>query len=69
MNLCQECIALLKEMVEIPSESQNEKEMALFLEQFLGGELEMETQLQQISESSYNVIGRWSTQGSANEHT
>ena len=69
MNLCQECIALLKEMVAIPSESQNEKEMALFLEQFLSGELEMETQLQQISESSYNVIGRWNTQGSANART
>ena len=69
MNPCQECIALLKEMVAIPSESQNEKGMALFLEQFLGGELEMETELQQISENSYNVIGRWNTQGRTNART
>ena len=61
------CIALLQQMVAIPSESQNEQAFAEFLANYLREELSMETQLQHVDGKSYNVIGRWnsSTHGAA----
>ena len=49
-------------MVGIPSESQKEKELAVFLQQYLKDELGMETTLQHISGESYNIVGRWRTE-------
>ena len=42
------CIALLQQMVAIPSESQNEQAFAEFLANYLREELSMETQLQHV---------------------
>lgn len=55
------CIALLQQMVAIPSESQNEQAFAEFLANYLREELSMETQLQHVDGKSYNVIGRWNS--------
>ena len=55
------CIALLQQMVAIPSESQNEQAFAEFLANYLREELSMETQLQHVEGKSYNVIGRWNS--------
>ena len=57
----QDCLELLRQLVAIPSESQNEEAHARFLERFLREELDMETTLQHVSGKSYNVIGRWQT--------
>lgn len=57
--MLEECIDLLRQIVAIPSESQNEVDYATFLKEYLITELNMETQLQYIEGRSYNVIGRW----------
>ena len=46
------CIALLQQMVAIPSESQNEQAFAEFLANYLREELSMETQLQHVDGKS-----------------
>ena len=56
-----ECVDLLRQMVGIPSESQKEKQLAIFIQQYLKDELGMETRLQHISGESYNIVGRWRT--------
>lgn len=53
------CLDLLRQMVAIPSESLNEKELAVFISRYLKEELEMETWLQPVGENSVNVIGLW----------
>lgn len=63
MSQINDCLDLLRQLVAIPSESQNEKAHARFLEAFLREELEMETQLLHVEGKSYNVVGRWPLQG------
>lgn len=60
MTNLEQCVDLLRQMVAIPSESGNEAAFAAFLERFLREELKLESYLQHIEGSSYNVIGRWS---------
>lgn len=50
-------IDLMKEMVSIPSESQNEKEIAFYLYEVLRG-LGLATELQQLKRNSYNVLAK-----------
>lgn len=57
------CLDLLRQLVAIPSTSQNEEAHARFLEGLLREELGMETTLQHVSGKSYNVIGRWRRDG------
>lgn len=59
----QECIRLLEQMVAIPSESGNEKQMAEFVAGFLEETLGMQTELQTLTDSSCNVVGRWRARG------
>lgn len=59
MNQRNYCLDLLRHLVAIPSQSQNEEEHARFLAAYLQDELGMETALQHIEGKSYNVIGRW----------
>lgn len=59
----QECLALLRQMVAIPSASGGEKQLAEFIAGFLEEELGMRTELQPLAEGSCNVIGRWSGAG------
>ena len=53
------CVDLLRQMVAIPSESENEKRLAVFIHQYLKEELGMEAWLQPVGENSVNVIGIW----------
>lgn len=53
------CLDLLRQLVAIPSQSQNEEEIARFLADVLQNELEMETTLQHVEGKSYNVRGLW----------
>lgn len=53
------CLELLRQLVAIPSQSQEEEAHARFLERLLREELGMDTILQHVSGRSYNVIGRW----------
>lgn len=59
MTQVDDCLDLLRQLVAIPSESQNEEQHARFLETYLKDELGMETQLQHVEGKSYNVSGRW----------
>lgn len=59
MSQVNDCVDLLRQLVAIPSESQNEEAHARFLEEFLRNELGMETQLLHVEGKSYNVTGRW----------
>jgi len=63
MGSLDDCIALLQQLVAIPSTSQNEEEIARFLERYLGDELDMETTLQHVEGKSYNVRGLWKREG------
>ena len=55
MSQISDCLDLLRQLVAIPSESQNEEAHARFLADYLKDELEMETQLQHVEGKSYNV--------------
>ena len=57
------CMALLEQLVAIPSTSQNEEALAAFLERYLREELGMETTLQRVAEKSCNVRGEWRQAG------
>lgn len=59
MSQISDCLDLLRQLVAIPSESQNEEAHARFLADYLKDELEMETQLQHVEGKSYNVTGCW----------
>lgn len=59
MNQRDDCLDLLRQLVAIPSQSQNEEELARFVASYLRDELGMETTLQYVEGKSYNVIGRW----------
>lgn len=59
MSRINDCLDLLRQLVSIPSESQNEEAHARFLETYLRDELGMETQLIHVEGKSYNVRGRW----------
>lgn len=59
MNQIRDCLDLLRQLVAIPSQSQNEEAHARFIATYLRDELGMETILQHIEGKSYNVIGRW----------
>ena len=59
MNQLHECLDLLRQLVAIPSQSQNEEEHARFIAAYLEDQLGMETELQHVEGKSYNVIGRW----------
>lgn len=54
-----DCLELLRQLVAIPSHSQNEEEIARFLADLLQNELGMETTLQHVEGKSYNVRGLW----------
>jgi len=56
------CLNLLKKLVAIPSESQNEEEIARFLYSHLE-EIGMDVKLQHVSGNSYNVIGKIKGEG------
>lgn len=57
------CMALLEQLVAIPSTSQNEEALAAFLERHLCEEFGMETTLQRVAEKSCNVRGEWRQAG------
>ena len=59
MNQLHECLDLLRQLVAIPSQSQNEEEHARFIAAYQEDQLGMETELQHVEGKSYNVIGRW----------
>ncbi len=59
------CLALLERLVAIPSTSQNEEEIAQFLERHLREELGMVTSLQRVAEGSCNVRGEWRRAGAS----
>ena len=59
MKQIHECLDLLRQLVSIPSPSQNEEEHARFIAAYLRDELAMETELQHVAGKSYNVVGRW----------
>lgn len=59
MLSAEKCVDLLREMVAIPSQSQNEKEMAVFILRYLKEELGMEAWIQPVGDRGANVIGRW----------
>lgn len=63
MNQRNDCLDLLRQLVAIPSESQNEEAHARFVAAYLQNELGMETTLQHVEGKSYNVIGRWPMEG------
>lgn len=63
MSQINDCLDLLRQLVAIPSESQNEEAHARFLESFLKTELGMETHLLHVEGKSYNVVGRWPQTG------
>lgn len=65
MNQIGYCIDLLRQLVAIPSSSQNEEEIACFLEDFLRGELGMEAGIQHAGGKSYNVRGQMIREGAA----
>lgn len=58
MNQIGYCIDLLRQLVAIPSSSQNEEEIACFLRDFLRSELGMEANIQHAGGKSYNVRGQ-----------
>lgn len=53
------CLDLLRRLVAIPSQSQQEEAVARFLERFLRDELGMEAELFHVEGNSYNVRGQW----------
>lgn len=57
MNYDEYCVDLLKRLVSIPSESQNEENIARFLAKWLE-DMGMQVELQFLSGKSYNVIAK-----------
>lgn len=56
MSYEQYCIDLLTKLVSIPSESQNEEAIAVYLDKVLK-QIGMNTQIQHIEGKSYNIVG------------
>lgn len=65
MNQIGYCLDLLRQLVAIPSSSQNEEQIARFLEDFLRGELGMKASVQHAEGKSYNVRGELIREGAA----
>ena len=65
MDYLKTCVNILRQLVAIPSVSGNEKQAALFVRNFLENELGMETELQYVTDTSCNVIGRWRASGAS----
>ena len=59
------CKDLLRQLIAIRSVSGNEKRAALLVHDFLDNELGMETELQEINDTSCNIIGRWRTENAS----
>ncbi len=58
MNQIGYCLDLLRQLVAIPSVSQNEEQIACFLRDFLRDELCMSAEIQHAGNKSYNVRGQ-----------